>query len=73
MELLVIAKSLGYRVEEVPVNWYDTPGMRLRPVRSALQTLADLIGIGWNLSRGRYAGDRHFDAAPAAYEERVSP
>ena len=73
MELLVIAKNLGYRVEEVPVNWYDTPGTRLRPVRSALQTLADLIRIRWNLSRGRYADDRHFDAVPAAYEERVSP
>lgn len=54
MELLVIAKQLGYEVTEVPVNWYDTPGTRLRPVRSAVQTLRDLLRIRWNLSRGRY-------------------
>ena len=54
MELLVIAKHLGYPIVEVPVNWYDTPGTRLRPIRSALQTLRDLMRIRWNLSRGKY-------------------
>jgi dolichyl-phosphate beta-glucosyltransferase len=54
MELLVIAKSLGYGVREVPVNWYDTPGTRLRPIRSALQTLTDLFRIRWNLWRRKY-------------------
>jgi dolichyl-phosphate beta-glucosyltransferase len=71
MELLVIAKRLGYRVEEVPVNWYDSAGTRLRPIRSALQTLADLVSIRWNLSRHGYANDRLADGAVARPEEPV--
>jgi dolichyl-phosphate beta-glucosyltransferase len=58
MELLVIAKRLGHEIKEVPVNWYDTPGTRLRPIRSALRTLADLIKIKYNVMRGRYAKER---------------
>lgn len=54
MEMLVIAKQLGYDIIEVPVNWYDTPGTRLRPIRSSLATLRDLLKIRWNMSRGRY-------------------
>lgn len=54
MELLVIAKQLGYDIREVPVNWYDTPGTRLRPIKSAFGTLRDLVRIKWNLMRGRY-------------------
>lgn len=54
MELLVIAQQLGYQIVEVPVNWFDAPGTRLRPVKSSLQTLRDLLRIWWNLRRGRY-------------------
>lgn len=54
IELLVIAKMHGYDIKEVPVNWYDTPGTRLRPIRSAFQTLRDLLTIRWNMLRGRY-------------------
>jgi dolichyl-phosphate beta-glucosyltransferase len=45
MELLAIAKRRGYPITEVPVNWYDTPGARLRPIRSTLQTFRDLLRI----------------------------
>lgn len=54
IELLVIAKMHGYDIEEVPVNWYDTPGTRLRPFKSVFQTLRDLLAIRWNMLRGRY-------------------
>jgi dolichyl-phosphate beta-glucosyltransferase len=54
IEMLVIAGQLGLEVAEVPVNWYDTPGTRLRPIRSALLTLRDLLRIRWNQLRGRY-------------------
>jgi dolichyl-phosphate beta-glucosyltransferase len=58
MELLVIAKQLGLEIREVPVNWYDTPGKtRVRPLKSSLATLRDLIKIRWNVYRGRYAAD----------------
>lgn len=55
IELLTIARHYGYEIAEVPVNWYDTPGTRLRPMRSAFRTLRDLVAIRMNLVRGRYA------------------
>ncbi len=55
IEMLTIARHYGYRITEVPVNWYDTPGTRLRPIRSAFRTLRDLVAIRLNLVRGRYA------------------
>lgn len=55
MELLVIAKQLGYQIKEVPVNWYDVPGSKVaRPIRDSFRTLRDLATIRWNLWRGRY-------------------
>ncbi|MDP4000457.1 MAG: glycosyltransferase family 2 protein [bacterium] len=55
IEMLTIARHYGYEMVEVPVNWYDTPGTRLRPLRSAFRTLRDLIAIRTNLVRGRYS------------------
>jgi len=63
MELLVIAKQLGYDIREVPVNWYDTPGTRLRPVKSSLRTLRDLAMIKVNQLRGKYEPDGKAAAA----------
>jgi len=55
MELLVIAKASSFKIQEVPVNWYDTPGSTLRPYSSSVRTLWDLGQIRWNLFRGRYS------------------
>lgn len=55
MEILTVAKNMGERIKEVPVNWYDTPNSRLRPVKASLQTFSDLLIIRLNLFRGRYS------------------
>lgn len=54
IEMLVIAQQGGYAIEEVPVDWFDTPGTRLRPFKSTFQTLRDLLRIRWNVWRGHY-------------------
>ena len=54
VELLVIAKSLHYRIAEVPVSWFNSVESRFRPVRDALRTFLDLIYIKLNLWSGRY-------------------
>jgi len=54
MELLFIARTLGYSVKEVPVTWLDSPQSRLRPIRDAFQTLMELAKIRINGWRGRY-------------------
>ena len=47
LELLVLARRLGYRVAEVPVNWADVPGGHLSLTRSLPGILLGL----WRLRR----------------------
>jgi len=57
MEVLVIANNRGYKIVEVPVSWFNSPGSRVRPVKDALITLKDLIYIKLNLWSGRYSSN----------------
>jgi dolichyl-phosphate beta-glucosyltransferase len=54
MEVLAIAKMLNYKIAEVPVSWVNSGESRIRPIRDALQTFIELIGIKLNLLSGRY-------------------
>ena len=57
MELLVVAKNLGYTVSEVAVDWFDVGGSRLRPIKDAIITFKDLFYVKLNLWSGRYNRD----------------
>ena len=54
LEVLTIAKSLGYRIKEVPVEWRDDPHGTVNPVRDGLRFLKDLLRIRISLARGEY-------------------
>lgn len=54
MELLCIARMLGYAIAEVPVNWFDSADSRVRPFRDTLHTLYELFYIKLNIIGGRY-------------------
>jgi dolichyl-phosphate beta-glucosyltransferase len=54
IEVLAIADLRDYKITEVPVSWYDAPNSRLRPVRDALNTFAELVYIKSNVWCGRY-------------------
>jgi dolichyl-phosphate beta-glucosyltransferase len=43
VELLVIARCLGYDVREVAVDWYDAPGSRVRLVPTSIRTLWEVL------------------------------
>jgi dolichyl-phosphate beta-glucosyltransferase len=45
LELLYLAQQRGYRIAEVPVNWSDQPGSKVRVVRDGLAMLRDLAVI----------------------------
>lgn len=47
VEVLFLARRLGYSVCEVPVEWHDRPGSKVHPVRSPVQMLAELVSIRW--------------------------
>ena len=54
VELLWIARKLGYRVDEVPVTWVNDPLSRVDPVRDSARMLADLVRLRIDDWRGRY-------------------
>lgn len=54
MEALVIAASLGHKIIEVPVSWFNSSESRVRPIKDAFITLKDLVYIKLNVLSGRY-------------------
>lgn len=55
VEWIVIALQHGYRVGEVPINWYhDEKDSRISPLRDALRMTQDLWRIRRNLRSGFY-------------------
>jgi dolichyl-phosphate beta-glucosyltransferase len=53
VEVLFIAKVLGYRAIEVPVRWDDVAGTKVTALRGT-QAFVDLLRVRWNGLRGRY-------------------
>lgn len=54
VEMLYLARQLGYRVREVPVVWRHSPQTRVRLRRDSISMLGDLLRIRLNDYRGRY-------------------
>lgn len=53
IEVLAIAKKLGYKIKEVPVVW-SNPGESKVSLKSYIQTFRELFKIRWNLWTGKY-------------------
>ena len=58
VEMLFIARLLGYRIAEVPVVWIDNPKSSVHPIRDSADMLKDLIRIRWRHYQGRYLDSR---------------
>lgn len=54
VEVLFIARRLGYRIQEVPIDWYFDPDSRVRLVDDSLRMFMDLLTIRRNAREGRY-------------------
>jgi dolichyl-phosphate beta-glucosyltransferase len=55
LEILYLAKRRGYRIAEVPVNWTDQPGSKVRVLRDGFRMLRDLLLVRRDERRGSYA------------------
>lgn len=53
VEMLYIARKLGYRIAEVPVRWYQSGESKVR-LSAPFSMLIDLLRIRWNALLGRY-------------------
>lgn len=65
IELLYVARLRGYRVIEIPINWYFNPESKVQPIKDALKLFADVLQIRSNARRGMYAYVPHRPAATA--------
>lgn len=54
VEILHIAIRRGYRVVEVPINWYYGEGSRISPVRDSLKMMIEVLRIRRNGRAGLY-------------------
>ena len=56
VELLFLARRMGFTVHEVPVIWHHRPGSRVR-LRTGLIAFAQILQVRWNALMGRYDDD----------------
>ena len=54
VELLYLARRLGFGIRVVPLHWEHKQNSRVAPVRDTLLMLADVLGVRLNASRGIY-------------------
>jgi dolichyl-phosphate beta-glucosyltransferase len=54
VEMLYLARRLGYRVREVPVVWRNSPQSRVRVWQDSIAMINELLRIRWNSVCGRY-------------------
>lgn len=54
VEMILVAKRLGYRYVDVPVRWIDSAGSRVHPLRDSVNMLLDLFRIKLYDTAGHY-------------------
>lgn len=54
VEVLFLAKKLGFKIKEVPVEWHYVETRRVNPVKDSWQGLMDILKIRINAWRGVY-------------------
>lgn len=54
IEILFIARRMGYKIAEVPIDWYYRAESRVRPGIDALKTLRELWHVRQNARKGMY-------------------
>lgn len=54
IEVLYLAKKLGYKIREVPVEWHYVETRRVNPIKDSWQGLMDILRIRLNASKGMY-------------------
>lgn len=54
LEVLYIARKLGYKVAEIPVTWRHKETERINPIKDSWEGLRDLIKVRINALEGKY-------------------
>jgi len=54
LEVLYVARKLGYKVAEVPVEWHHKETERINPIKDSWEGLRDLLKVRLNALLGKY-------------------
>jgi len=54
VEVLFLAQKMGYRIKEIPVQWYYANESKVDPLQDSLRNFQDVVRVRWNELRGRY-------------------
>lgn len=54
IEVLFLAKQMGYNIKEVPVEWHYVETRRVNPIIDSIQGFTDILKIRMNAWRGLY-------------------
>lgn len=54
VEILFIAKKLGYKIKEIPVVWLNSPETKVSAVKDSARMFMDLVRIRINDLKGKY-------------------
>ncbi len=54
VELLFLARKLGYKIKEVPVEWLYVESRRVNPIKDSIEAVEDLFRIKANDILGKY-------------------
>lgn len=54
LEILYVARKLGYKIAEVPVDWHHKEGTKVDPVKDSIEGLRGLLQVRINALQGKY-------------------
>ncbi len=54
VEVLFVARKLGYRVKEIPITWINSPASKVNPVTDSIRMLRDLFYVRLKDLKGGY-------------------
>jgi dolichyl-phosphate beta-glucosyltransferase len=70
VEVLYVARQRGYRIVEVPIDWYYRSESRVNPIADPLRMLRDILRIKRNWRQGRYSSSTTDDGRRTTDEGR---
>jgi dolichyl-phosphate beta-glucosyltransferase len=57
LEVLYVARRRDYRIAEIPINWTDQPGSKVRVIRDGVRMYRELLAVRRHDAQGLYRRD----------------
>lgn len=54
LEILYVARKLGYKIAEVPVDWHHKEGTKVDPIKDSIEGFQGLVTVRINALLGKY-------------------